>query len=453
MAESNSFTSKLVGRVSYGVAPTVSPGANKEQMIFDIHNFSTLPQQNNEFIETEIITACGHPWFLRIFPRGDSQSRTDFFSTAIFLFYGGDNNKTNPVVAKANIKTKTTDYDLMQHEFSNETVATRGYGFFDFSTRQNLIEQDCDDVGTLTITVEIEVTVETRKIWYPRLIPSDIVRTTLYGLRDESSDVTFIVGKSKKELLGHQCIILLRAKSLHELIITEEASSALCDTQDTTQLELSDIDEAVFEVMLEFFYTDRFPKSTNDDHEKVRSILLTCDRFGCTDLKLYMESVIIAKFLIPSTVAYYLLLADSHSCALLKEAALTMYLADSKSVKGSNTEDWNRLKESRDLLEELLDYATSEKKKYVPIVNSKTSTTTATATTTTAATATTTTTATTSTIEDTIDEYDVTSLRERLEQFDLDVDGSKEILANRWTEYLRTTTTTTATATSNSTSN
>ena len=40
------------------------------------------------------------------------------------------------------------------------------------------------------------------------------------------------------------------------------------------------------------------------------------------------------------------------------------------------------------------------------------------------------------TIDD-VDDFDVTSLRERLQKVDLDVDGSREMLVDRWKNYLR----------------
>ncbi|OEU06039.1 hypothetical protein FRACYDRAFT_222647, partial [Fragilariopsis cylindrus CCMP1102] len=169
---------------------------------------------------------------------------------------------------------------------------------------------------------------------------------------------------------------------------------------------LPDVDEAAFETILKFIYMDEVPtmKGCDDDAEKARLNLLTANRFGCTDLKLYMESILIEKFLVPSTVAGMLLLADSHSCALLKEATMNMYASN----------DWTKLKESNDLLVELLVYATSSRKKYSSVVDDGNGT-----------------------IDD-VDDFDVTSLRERLQQqnVDLDLDGSREILVERWKNYL-----------------
>ena len=82
------------------------------------------------------------------------------------------------------------------------------------------------------------------------MIPSDIIRTKLYGSK-ESSDVACLVGQSQKEYVGHKCIILFRAKTLHELIITAAAAAAAADTKDETELELPDMDESIFEVLLD----------------------------------------------------------------------------------------------------------------------------------------------------------------------------------------------------------
>ena len=57
--------------------------------------------------------------------------------------------------------------------------------------------------------------------------------------------MTFLVGQFQKEYVGHKCIILFRAKTLHELIITA------ADTKDETELELPDMDESIFEVLLD----------------------------------------------------------------------------------------------------------------------------------------------------------------------------------------------------------
>ena len=119
------------------------------------------------------------------------------------------------------------------------------------------------------------------------------------------------------------------------------------------------------------------------------------------------------------------MLADARSCALLKEACMDAYVTGSKTVAEANTEDWQQLAESNALLVELLAYATSDRKIYAPVVvpntnnnnNNQGNTTTN-----------------TETKEEDADNYDVTSLRERLTWKKLDCDGSREILLRRWKE-------------------
>jgi len=200
------------------------------------------------------------------------------------------------------------------------------------------------------------------------------------------------------------------------LVVTEEEFSI--DESDIKTIALPDVDETAFETLLEFIYMDKVSIPTvkeDDDEDKVRLILLTADRFGCTDLKLYMESILIENFLIPSTAASLLLLADSHSCALLKEAAMDAYASNPNDAMESSKDDWIKLKESNDLLLELLVYTNNAggRKRYSSVVEDGNGT-----------------------IDD-ADEFDVTSLRERLQKVGLDVDGSREYLLELWKNYVR----------------
>jgi hypothetical protein len=93
-----------------------------------------------------------------------------------------------------------------------------------------------------------------------------------------------------------------------------------------------------------------------------------------------------------------------------------MYIKDSKPVIESK-DDWSKLKEPKDLLVELLVYATSSSssgpRKYASVLNDGNGT-----------------------IDD-VDTFDVTSLRERLQKVGLDVDGSREYLLELWKNYVR----------------
>ena len=70
--------------------------------------------------------------------------------------------------------------------------------------------------GTFTVKVDITIGTEKKKVWYPSLRrpPSDKNNSLskLYG-STSCTDVTFLVGASRKEFVGHTCIIELRANA------------------------------------------------------------------------------------------------------------------------------------------------------------------------------------------------------------------------------------------------
>jgi hypothetical protein len=111
-----------------------------------------------------------------------------------------------------------------------------------------------------------------------------------------------------------------------------------------------------------------------------------------------------------------LLLADSHSCGLLKEASINPYMTDSKGFMNKDSNDnnnWEELQESAKLSTELLVYTNS----------------------------------------DDVDDFDVTSLRERLQMVDLDMDGSREILVEQCKNHLRSSSSSATTANTSTATN
>jgi hypothetical protein len=417
---------KLVGSDSVGSPPKeFSDNDNIAKMEFHIHDFSNREEKRGEYFYTGIINAHGHPWKLRIYPRGHDESSTDAEYVSVFLHFAGENTKTDPVVAKAMIRTKTDNSKLPKYEYSKEE-GIMGFGCPDFSEREDIIKNDCNDAGTLTITVELQVATEKKSVWFPQLTYCDNIGTQLYR-STEMLDVAFIVGASKKEFTAHKIVLAVRARDLYELVVTEEESSSPTSSSITpTEIILKDVNESAFDTMMEFIYTGKVPtfdtssSSSISSIDIVKSILITANRFGVMELKLYMESIIVEKqFLIPTTVSGLLLFADSYSCALLKEAAMNMYIADSITVIESSKDDWIKLQESSKLLTELLVYATSGRKKYSSVVDDDDDDDG------------------NGTIDD-ADDFDVTSLRERLQNVNLDVDGSREILVERWKNYILT---------------
>ena len=423
---------RLVGRDWVGSPPKeFSDNDDIVKMEYHIHNFADREEKRGEHLYTGVISAHGHPWKLLIYPRGCNESSPDTKYVSIFLHYAGSNTKTDSILAKATIWTKTANRQIRKHEYSKEN---RGLGRYNFFKREDIIHNKCNDAGTLILIVELQVA--NRSIWFPRLTHCDNIGTELYR-STETSDVTFIVGtptstsnSMEKEFMVHKCILALRARDLYELVITEEESLS---SGITTEIVLNDVNESSFDAMMEFIYTGKVPSfdttgSSGDDrynkyYDTATSILTTANRFGVMELKLYIESILIEKFLIPSTAAGLLLLADSHSCGLLKESSMNAYMVDSEAfmndMDSNSNKNWKELQESTTLLTELLVYTNSGRKRYSYVVDDGDGT------------------------SDDADNFDITSLRERLQMVDLDVDGSREMLLERWKNHLHSSSTTT----------
>jgi hypothetical protein len=89
-------------------------------------------------------------------------------------------------------------------------------------------------------------------------------------------------------------------------------------------IELPEVDPRAFENLLfrvAYSYDGSLPRPFRT-FDAVKSLLIAADRFECTSLKLYVAHCAADKILRGTNAADFLLLADSISCAYLKEAAL-----------------------------------------------------------------------------------------------------------------------------------
>jgi hypothetical protein len=153
----------------------------------------------------------------------------------------------------------------------------------------------------------------------------------------------------------------------------------------------------IFKSILDGIYNVNTPEIENE--EIATDFLVAADCYDCSHLKLYAESIIVDKFLNAGNAAALLIFADSHSCALLKEAATNWIFFNAKTVH--NTDAWSKVRESPRLLEELHKHVTRSNNPQEKHPRSE------------------------------IDKLDVTNIREELERANLELDGSREVLVDR----------------------
>jgi hypothetical protein len=374
-----------MGTASVGEVPKTSKDFKPEihSMKFQVHDFANRTEKRDESFVTPILKAHGHPWNLQIYPRGDSRTPTNPEYVSCFLLFKGDKNQ-GPFV-KFTFRCKGSPIQTASANFTDRKTKD-GWGYTEFARRDDVLANYIDENGTLTIEVDMQIAVDT--VWYPKEVKQQETLIDLYH-SPACSDVVFLV--DGKQFNVHKCVLAKRCNTLLEFVKENKNSN----------VEVDNVDKEIFDTIVQFIYTVKQPEFP--DANTAKTVLLAADRFGLVDLKLLAESHLVDKFLDAENAAELLLFADSHSCALLKESAMNKYVSDEKSVMASDA--WSLVKESPQILHDLLEYALKWYRQETSTDQSQ---------------------------EENIDHYlTVTTLRRRLEKAGLDVDGSRQVLIKR----------------------
>ena len=339
----------------------------KERMTFKIHDFAQSSEKRGEYRITPVLQAHGYNWKLQVYPRGDNRSKETSEYISCFLHYFPSPNDKEAPVAKVEYRcgAHKTETQICKFVVQKGNTST-SWGLENFLARNRVLHNYLDEDGALTIHIDVRIAVDPKIVWYPSPMRREPTLIQLYYSSEETADVTFRLTGSSNDSGGddddalpstavscyraHKMILALRAKILYELHCEE--SSALEDDSDSDckVVDLPGIDWDLFEAMLEHIYTVKQP--TIENEATAKKLLLAADRFCLTDLKLYVESVLVDRFVTAENAASLLLLADSHSCALLKEASMDLYVSDPASVIRSP--EWAMVEESEKTISELL---------------------------------------------------------------------------------------------------
>uniref|UniRef100_A0A7S4AE50 BTB domain-containing protein n=1 Tax=Pseudo-nitzschia australis TaxID=44445 RepID=A0A7S4AE50_9STRA len=376
----------LVDCVSVGGPPKKL--MNVQTIRFVIYDFKDHPAKREELVYSPVLRAHGHLWTIKVYPRGCAKSSRDTEYVSCFMKYA----EKKPHKPAAIIDMRCKKHELKGSEIR---VFDHCWGYKDFLKRDLILDNYLEEDGSLVIEIDIQLAVNQQLVWYPKELHRQDTLAQLYqDATSETADIIFDVGG--KEYRAHKTILSVRAKTLFELSKEYE---------DHVPVPINFTRRETFKTILDFVYTVKTPEIVDED--TATEILVASDRLDCIDLKLYVESVIVDKFLAPTNAAMMFILADSHSCGLLKEAAMNLFAFDPDKVRES--EGWSEIEESNRLLREIiwhisLGYLHSSKFDSECYNNE-------------------------------VDRLDVASLREQLRAANLEVDGSRELLIKRIKEY------------------
>lgn len=164
----------------------------------------------------------------------------------------------------------------------------------------------------------------------------------LYNSED-NSDVSFVF-QDGNSVRANSHVLAIQCPSLFDIV--QEAD-------DKEKIALDNTDAGLFGLMVRFMYHQNLPGSLFDLNEKGAELLKMADRFDYPDLKIRLEADVVNSGVLKlENAADFLVLADSHSCALLKEKAIEIIIEN--FPKAMNTKGWTALAESGALLNEVL---------------------------------------------------------------------------------------------------
>jgi len=376
-----------VGHKGRSLSPTYIPKSEVRTMRFCLDGFRGLSDYPafgsfERYLDTSSDSAHGLSWRARIkiIPGANP------VSLKIVL----NERPKHKVIAQVRFQSKIPgvgfqwdDSPVAVDFFDDQKRAGKCYN----TTCSNLLhpEHGFMDGNTLVVDVDVQL-MEEKYLWYPTIEPASTLARML-GM-PETSDVVLDVIDGECQV--HRCVLAVQAPALYELVKELPLQG---------RLELKTVQRKTFTTFLEFIYgKETIPNVDNDSDAK--SLLVLADRFGCTNLKLHLESRIAESFLCKENAAELLLFADSYSCALLKELSMDVYAGDPKNVIQSD--GWDMIRQSPHILEELLHHVSF---KHMPSDNAHGT--------------------------KGIEHLDVSGLRQELQSAGLELEGSKKQLIER----------------------
>ena len=362
---------KVVGTTNLTPHPMEMSRINPALLRFEIPGFASLSHQRGNFVEPTPIRILNKSWHLRVYPRGHGMSRTD--KTLVSCFLSASEEGSPPLQGTTFWPHEVDDFEFSFRIRNWKMVPKRcgfrpnvAYGFMGHS-RESILENGLEDDGSLVVDVAVEFWAKQPQSGFwdsnkkrkhsaetQSLITNDNLTTELFQSRP-FADLSFRVGSTL--FPAHKCVLAIRAGTLLELALGNEND----EEAPSHPVTIPNVEEDIFEAFLDYVYTSdqgnlrKFLENSNENNlQPIVSLFKIADKFGATDLKDVLESVLANEFLSPTNCCEMILLADSHWCSNLKEKAMSLFCSNPMAAIVQGPSGWKLLEESPKLLSELL---------------------------------------------------------------------------------------------------
>ena len=389
---------ELVGVSHIGGREQVKSGWKTIRAVF--HNFAGMPQEPGRYAKSDAMDCHGFPWEVRLYPRGFGaklaaangvNSSAEHVSIFVMNRSGRD--------LKVEMVFRVPSANFTRIHKMNLLKKDGGTGWPKYVHRSTFLDQNKGFLidGNLVVEVDIQAMIDKSPTWSPtNTLSLDMLK--LLTKHSDDFDVTFQVGgDNAKEFHAHRTILKVRAPVLADIIADYPDSS--------TDIPIKDVVPDIFRMLLRFIYGGELP-SDEVLSDQARPIIHAADKYGCTGLKLAAEAKMAAAGISTDDAAELILFADATNCAMLKEAAMEYFVANAEDVMAS--EGYKQVAESPAILGEMVGALAAGNKKRSA-----------------------------GSSEDDGRDFKrmrVATLRQKLDEKGLDVDGSKEMLVSRLEE-------------------
>ena len=390
-----SSRSKVVDEGHVGGREQVASEWETIRVVF--HDFAKLPSKRGDRTFSPVLECHGLKWQIQLYPGGHSKSseETVFITLRVSC---KSCTSTNKIKAKYKIRVPFAEMDEAGEGdsfkiFSPEDV----WGFHDCTTRADVLDASNKYLvdGNLTVEVDIQVMLDKPPTWTPTNTVCSDMLAFLDAADADNTDVTFEVASNDgKELFyAHGPILAARCPTLAGLAE---------DYDPDTPIPVGDVQADVFRMILRYVYGGEVP-SKEVINEQAKDIIHAADKYGCTGLKLTAEAELATAGITTENAAEIILFADATNCAMLKENAMEFFVKNALDVMAS--EGYEQVAESPETMREMMAAMASGSKKRPASSDAD--------------------------AERDYKRMRVATLRQKLDEKKLDVDGSKDMLISR----------------------
>ncbi|KAK9158873.1 hypothetical protein Scep_005447 [Stephania cephalantha] len=321
-----------------------------------------------KFVSSDTFTVGGYDWAIYFYPDGKNPEDSSVY-VSVFIALASDGTDVRALFELTLLdqsgkgKHKVHSHFDRALESGPYTLKYKGsmWGYKRFFKRTTLETSDFlkDDCLAMHCTVGVVKTrTEGPKNYVVAVPPSNIGQNLKKMLESGlGADITFKVGE--QSFKAHKLILAARSP-----VFRAQFFGLVGDTN-MDEVEMKDIEPAVFMAMLKFIYSDALP----DVHEisglvhigtftntiMAQHLLAAADRFSLDRLKILCEAKLCEE-VSAETVATTLALAEQHHCTLLKAVCLKFAAAPGNLAAVMQSEGFKYLEETRaSLLSELLE--------------------------------------------------------------------------------------------------